>query len=113
MDPQKKRFVWGLGLAWVPVLLVVGPGLVMSFRGVSQEKATGLGAVAGGTAEALVSFGFVAFVVCQVAAIVLLARGIRREAWGGSMAAVVTIVCSVGMLSLMTLAMWWLWHLRA
>jgi hypothetical protein len=92
---------------------LLGPGLFSAFRGVSQEKATGLAAVAGGFAEALMTFGLVAFVVCQVAAIVLLARGVRRDQWGQSMAAVVSIVCSVGILALMALAMWWLWHVRA
>jgi hypothetical protein len=111
MDPDKKRFAWGVGLAWVPVLLLV-PGLFNVFRGVSQEKATGLGAIAGGFAEALVTFGLMSFVVCQVAAIVLLARGMKREEWGRSMVAVVSIVSSVGILALTALATWWLWHVR-
>jgi hypothetical protein len=113
MDQEKKLFALGVGLVWAPVLLLLGPGLFSAFRGVSQEKATGLAAVAGGFAEALMTFGLVAFVVCQVAAIVLLARGVRRDQWGQSMAAVVSIVCSVGILALMALAMWWLWHVRA
>jgi hypothetical protein len=96
MDQEKKRFAWGLGLAWLPVLLAFGPGLFNAFRGISQERATGLAAVAGGFAEA--------------AAIVLLARGMRREEWGRSMVAVVSIVSSVGILALTALATWWLWH---
>jgi hypothetical protein len=112
MDPEKKRFAWGVGLAWVPVLLAFGPALFNAFRGISQEKATGLAAVAGGLAEALVTFGLMSFVVCQVAAIVLLARGVKREAWGRSMVAVVSIVSSVGILALTALATWWLWHVR-
>ena len=86
--------------------------MVNAFRGVSQEKATGLAVIAGGFAEALATFGLIAFVACQVAAIVLLARGMRREAWGRSMVALVSIVCSVGILALMTLGTWWLWHVR-
>ena len=86
--------------------------MVNAFRGVSQEKATGLAAVAGGFAEALAIFGLIAFVACQVAAIVLLARGMRREAWGRSMVALVSIVCSVGILALTALGTWWLWHVR-
>jgi hypothetical protein len=58
----------------------------------------------------MVTFGLVAFVVCQVAAIVLLARGMRRKEWGRSMEAVVSIVSSVGILALTALATWWLWH---
>jgi hypothetical protein len=95
-----------------PMLLLLGPGLFNAFRGVSQAKATGLAAVAGGFAEALVTFGLVAFIVCQVAAVVLLPRGVRREEWGRSMVAVVSIVCSVGILALTALATWWFWHVR-
>ena len=57
MDQDQKRFAWGVGLAWLPVLLGVVPALVNAFRGVSQEKATGLAAIAGGFAEALAIFG--------------------------------------------------------
>jgi membrane-anchored protein YejM (alkaline phosphatase superfamily) len=112
MDQDKKRFAWGLGLAWVPVLVAIVPGLINAFRGVSQEKATGLAAVAGGYAEFLATFGLVAFVVSQVVAIVLLARGIKREQWGRSMVAVVSIVCSVVILSVTAFMTYWLWHLR-
>jgi hypothetical protein len=113
MDQDKKRFAWGVGLAWVPVLLTVVPTFIDGFRGISQEKATGLGAVAGGFAESLVTFGLMAFVLSQVAAIVLLARGIRREQWGRSMVAVVSIVCSVVILSVTAFMTYWLWHLRS
>jgi hypothetical protein len=112
MDPEKKRFVWGIALAWVPMMLTIVPTLFSAFRGIGQEKATGLGAIAGSFAEAMVTFGLLSFVVCQIAGIVLLAGGIRREQWGRSMTAVVTIVCSVGILALTSLATWWLWHLR-
>lgn len=113
MDQEKKRFALGVGLVWAPVLLMLGPSLFGAFRGVSQEKATGLAVVAGGFAEALATVGLVAFVVSQVAAIVLLARGIKRDQWGQSMAAVISIACSLVILALMALAMWWLRHVQA
>jgi hypothetical protein len=112
MDLDKKRFAWGLGLTWVPVLVAVVPGFISAFRGIGQEKATGLGAVAGGYAESLAMFGIVAFVMCQVAAIVLLARGVKRDQWGRSMVAVVSIVCSVVILSVTAFMTYWLWHMR-
>jgi hypothetical protein len=113
MEQDRKRFAWGVGLAWLPLLLLAGPGLLNGFRGgFSQEKATGLAAVAGGFAEALATFGLLAFVVCQVAAIVLLARAVKREQWGRSMVAVISIVCSAGILALTALATWWLWHVQ-
>jgi hypothetical protein len=112
MDIDKKRFGLGMGLAWVPILLVMGPGVVSTFRGISQEKATGLAAVAAGFMEFFVMFGFVAFVACEVAGIVILARGIRRERWGRSMAAVVSIAASLLILTSMVSMMWWFWHLQ-
>ena len=111
-DQDKKRFAWGLGLAWVPVLVAFVPGFISAFRGLDQEKATGLAVVVGGFAEWLIKFGLVAFVLCQVAAIGLLARGIRREQWGQSLVAVVSIVCSVVILSVTAFMTYWLWHLR-
>ncbi len=112
MDQEKKRFAWGLGLAWVPVLVAVVPGFISAFRGMGEEKATGIAVVVGGFAERLVKFGLVAFVLCQVTAIGLLARGIRREQWGRSLVAVVSIVCSVVILSITAFMTYWLWHLR-
>jgi len=112
MDPEKKRFAWGIGLAWVPIGLFIVPSLSSLFRGISQEKATGLAAVAGGIAEALSMFGLIAFVVCELAAIVLLLRVVNREQWRRSLVAVVSVVCSVIFLALTGLALWWLWHLK-
>ena len=112
MDIDKKRFGLGVGLAWAPILFVVGPGIVSAFRGVSQEKATGLAVVASGVTEFFAMFGFVAFVACEVAGIVLLARGIGRERWGRSMVAVVSIVVSLLFLTSTVFIMWWFWHLE-
>jgi hypothetical protein len=112
MDQDKKFFGWGLGLAWVPVVVAFVPGLISGFRGMGPEKATGIAVVVGGYAESLATFGIVAFVLCQVVAIVLLARGVRREQWGRSLVAVVSIVCSVVILSITAFMTYWLWHLR-
>ena len=112
MDIDKKRFELGIGLAWIPILFVVGPGIISAFRGVSQEKATGVAAVAGGLLEFFAMFGFVAFIACEVAGLVLLARGIGREQWGRSMAAVVSIVVSLLFLTSTVFLMWWFWHLE-
>ncbi len=49
-------------------------GILNSFRGISEQKATGLGAVAGGVAEAYAIFGVILGFVLPVAAIVLLVR---------------------------------------
>ncbi len=52
-----------------------------AFRGISQNKATGLGAVAGGLTEMYMSFGLALTFLLPVAAIVLLGRsffGVNR-----------------------------------
>jgi hypothetical protein len=72
-DAKRKRLFWGMVLTWaVSLPLVVG--IFNSFRGISEQKATGLGAVAGGVAGAYVIFGVILGFILPVAAIVLLAR---------------------------------------
>ena|SRR5579864_4398354 len=71
-EPRRNRFVWGLVLAWAPAIPFI-IGMSNTFRGISEHKATGLGAVAGGLAEAYLIFGLVAVFAFQVGAIVLLA----------------------------------------
>jgi hypothetical protein len=72
-DPKRKWFVWGMVLAWIPStpLLI---GVVHSFRGISEQKATGLGAVAAGLAEIYVPLGLTLTFIFWVGAIVVLAR---------------------------------------
>jgi hypothetical protein len=47
-DAQKKRFLWGVLLAWIPFFFFILPAFFNAFREISTQKATGLGAVAGG-----------------------------------------------------------------
>jgi hypothetical protein len=72
-ERKAKYFLWGAVLTWtLSVPLVIG--IFHAFRGISEQKATGLGAVAGGVAEAYAIFGlFLAFVL-PVGAIVLLVK---------------------------------------
>ena len=70
---KKRRFVWGVFLAWapwIPTLIGTGYGL----RGISEQKATGLGVVVGGLTEMFVVYGIGAILISQVAAMVLLFR---------------------------------------
>jgi hypothetical protein len=76
-DPKRKRFVWGTVLTWTlstPILIA----MFYAFRGLAQEKATGLGekavAVAGGFVEGYATFGIILAFVLPVLAIVLLVR---------------------------------------
>ncbi|SRR5713226_6319707 len=69
----RRWFLWGVVLARISSI----PFIILffnAFRGISQEKATGLGAVAGGLTEAYATFGFILTLVLPVAAFVLLSR---------------------------------------
>ncbi len=77
-DCPQRWFLWGTILAGIPSI----PFIIVFFnalRGMSPEKATGLGAVAGGLTEAYVTFGFILTFVLPVAAIVLLSRSFSGE----------------------------------
>lgn len=73
-DARKKRyFLWGTALTWIlsiPVVL----GIFSAFRGIQQEKATGLAAVAGAISEMYATLGLVLGFVIPVGAIVLLVK---------------------------------------
>jgi len=111
MDAEKRRLLWGVGLTWIPVMLVLGPWFARTFRGFSQEQATGLGAIAAELGEAVAMFGVVAFVACQVAGIALLAREIRGGGWGRAAICLVSLGSSLVVLTLVLLSFWWVWHL--
>jgi hypothetical protein len=72
-DRRRAWFVWGNILAWVVIVPFIF-GLFNSFRGISEQKATGLGAVAGGIAEVYTTFGFILAFALPLGAIVLLVR---------------------------------------
>ena len=102
----KIRFMVGVLLAWVPFLLFVLPIFASVFRGLSTNKATGLGAVAGGVSEALVMFGFTSLIVTQIAAIFLLVRSFQKgHALRGVLSAL-TICCSSLLLAVGVLFAW-------
>jgi uncharacterized membrane protein len=70
---KRKYFLWGSILTWtlsIPLII----GIFHAFRGISEQKATGLGAVAGGVAEAYAMFGLILAFVLPVWAIVLLVK---------------------------------------
>lgn len=111
-DAIRRRFLIGVLLAWspwIPILI----GLHEVFRGVSNTKAVGLAAVAGGLGEALVTWGVAAMVVAQVAAIILLGRSFAPEHRLRNLTSIFSIVLSGLMLVLVCLftgAIWFLAH---
>jgi len=109
MDPlKKKRFLWGVLLAWTPWLpAIIGLGVV--FRGISAEKATGLAVVAGGLRETFLLFGLLATVVFEVTAIILLVRAFEPGHWLRSLFLVFSLCLSGLMLLLFGVFLWLSW----
>jgi len=107
-DLKKKRFLWGLVLAWTPwIPTLIGLGGVL--RGIWEQKATGIGAVAGGMTELFVVWGIGAMLIAQVTAIVLLLRAFSPGHWLRSLFSVVSICLSAVMLLLVSLFLWFSW----
>ena len=76
-ERKRKYFLWGMILTWtlsVPVVI----GIFHAIRGISEAKATGVGAIVSGLAEAYVVFGLILALILPVGAIVLLCKSFRR-----------------------------------
>ena len=105
---KKKRFLWGVLLAWAPwVPILVGLGHTL--LGISRQKATGIGAVAGGLTEIFVVWGIGAILIGQVVAMILLFRAFSSEHWIRSSFSILSICLSALMLVLVGLFLWLSW----
>jgi hypothetical protein len=105
---KKKRFMWGVALAWAPWIPTL-IGLRIAFRGISEQKATGLGAVGAGLVESFVLCGIIAILIGQMTAIVLLLRAFSSGHWVRSLFSVLSICLSGLMLLLVFLFLWVSW----
>ncbi|MGA2962289.1 MAG: hypothetical protein ABSD96_11500 [Candidatus Korobacteraceae bacterium] len=103
---MKDRFLKGVLLAWVSFFVFIVPGLIYSFRGISENKATGMGAVAGGVSEGLMTFGVAAMMITQIASIILLARTFEKGHSLRSLFSVVSICCSLLLVSITAVFVW-------
>jgi hypothetical protein len=97
-----------MALAWVP-WVPIGIGLGDALIGISRQKATGIGVVAGGLTEIFVVWGIGAIVIGQVAAIILLFRAFSPGHWVRSLFSVLSISISGLMLLLVGLFLWLSW----
>jgi hypothetical protein len=107
-EPNKKRFLWGLLLAWapwIPILIGLGNALIS----IPKQKATGIGVVAGGLTELFVVWGIGAIVIGQIVAIVFLFRAFSSGHWARSLFSVLSIGLSSLMLVLVGLFLWLSW----
>lgn len=111
-DAKKRRFLWGVLLAWIPFFFFVFPAIISGFREISTSKTTGLGAVSAGFSEAFATFGLAAFLVFEVAAIVLLVRGFSQGHPMRSFFSVISICCSGLMLAILGLCLWFFFRMR-
>ena len=91
---KRKRFLWGVLLAWVPFLFLILPAAVTFFGSLSSQKATGLGAVAGGLSESLVTFGLAVTLAFELIAIILLLRAFSKGHPLRALFSVLSICCS-------------------
>jgi len=108
-DANSRRFLWGLLLVWSQFVLVLLPNLLNAFHGISQQRATGTGAIAGAMVEDYANFGFIAGLVFQVTAIIFLLRAFSKEHLARSFVSIISIGCSVLMLLLSGLFGWTAW----
>jgi|HubBroStandDraft_4_1064222.scaffolds.fasta_scaffold1620279_1 hypothetical protein len=108
-NAKGRRFRWGLLLAWTPFVLVVVPGVSKAFRGVSEQSAVGVGAIAAAMAGSYATFGLIVSLVFQVSAIVLLFRTFSKEHFARGLVSVVSICCSGLTLFLSGLFLWLVW----
>ncbi|MGA2745134.1 MAG: hypothetical protein ABSE44_10620 [Candidatus Sulfotelmatobacter sp.] len=105
---KQKRFFWGVALAWAPwVPMMIG--LAYMFRGISNSRATGLAAVAGGFAEMFVTVGLAATLICEVGALALLFRAFSPGHALRGVFSVLSICMSGLMIVLFGLSVWVLW----
>jgi hypothetical protein len=102
---KKKRLLWGVLLVWTP-WIPIGIGLGNALM---SQKATGIGAVAGGLTELFVVWGIGSILIGQVTAIVLLFRAFSPGHWMRSLFSALSICISGLMLLLVGLFLWLSW----
>ena len=106
---KRKRFRYGLLLAWIPLIFFIVPtaiGIIRAIAQASSEKATGLAVVAGGIGEVAATFGLVVIVASEVVGIVMLVRTSSRNHPIRTVVAIVSIVCSSLLLLVLGLFLW-------
>ena len=104
-DRKKKRFIWGTVFTWtlfIPIVI----GVSNAFKGISEQKATGLGAILGGLAEAYATLGLILGFVLPVGTIVLLVRSFSKEHPMRAVFSVLYICWSAFTVALASLFVW-------
>ncbi|HZR32085.1 MAG TPA: hypothetical protein VFA76_09560 [Terriglobales bacterium] len=105
-DLKRKRFLWGVALAWLPSLPFFLFGVYNAFKGMESQKATGLGAVAGGWSEVLCTVGLATVFIVPATAIVLLTRSFSTGHGTRKMLSLLSIAWCALLLSLAGFFVW-------
>ena len=104
-DPKRKRFLWGIAIGWFSFIPLVY-GCANAFKGVSEQKATGIGAIAGGVAEICVLVGALVLLVSPMIAIYLLVTSWSHGKAARNFLSVITMLWSGFTLFLILGAAW-------
>ena len=107
-EVRKKRFLWGVLLVWTP-WIPIAIGLGDALIGMSRQRATGIGVLAGGVTELFVVWGIGSILIAQVAAIILMFRAFSPGHWVRTLFSVLSICLSGLMLLLVGLFLWLSW----
>jgi hypothetical protein len=107
---RRRRFVRGMLLAWIPILIVIASILVgvISRLRLAEQKAVGLGAVAGGFGEAFATFGLIAFFAAEIFGVVLLSRSLSKGRPARSFFATISICIGALMVLFEIAGLWFL-----
>lgn len=103
-----RAFWWGLLLAWAPPVFLLLPTLVDFLRTISNQKATGMGAVAGGIGQAFVNFGVIVTLVVEVTAFVLLLRTFPKGHFARRFLSLLSLCCSAFTIFSVGLFVWFI-----
>ena len=90
----KRVFRKGLLFAWIPLGIFLLPLVINLVRVLEPNKATGLGAVAGGVSESLALLGFISFIASEIYAVAQLVKAYPDNVGGSKVLAIITIVIS-------------------
>jgi len=107
-EVSERGFRRGLALAWIPSIPLV-LAILNSFHRMSEQKATGLGAIAGGLAEVYLPFVILLTLGVEVAAIVFLIRSFSRPHLGRTLVSVFSIAWSMLVIASFALLIWGLY----
>ena len=104
-DLSKKWFRLGIALVWLPSIPFL-LSIFNSFHGISEQKATGIGALAGGMAEVYLPFIILLTLGVEIAAIVLLVKSFSKSQLGRTLVSVFSIGWSMLVIASFSLLIW-------